>query len=446
MSDCLQGEGLAQITIDRFVNKSARVAVVGLGYVGLPLAVLQGKTGFQVTGIDIDDSRVNKLREGKNYIQDVNEQDLVGLLAAGKLDVSTNFSLLRDMNVVIICVPTPLNELRQPDLSYITSATGELARNLRRGQLIILESTTFPGTTREIVLPLLEAGGLKAGSDFFLVFSPERVDPGNKSFTVGKVAKVIGGVSALCSRVAAAFYQQSTECVVPVSSPDAAEMTKIFENTYRVVNIALVNEFMLLCDRMELNVWEILDAAATKPFGIQVFYPGPGVGGHCIPVDPFYLAWKARAYEFQPRFIELAGELNNQATEYVVQKITAALNDRGKCLNGSSVLVLGVAYKKDIDDVRESPALKIIKRLWESKAVVCYHDPHVPRIELPPGAQHYNSVGLSRENIAGADIVLILTDHSCIDYQMVADTAGLIIDTRNATRQVAGSRENIIRI
>ncbi|MFA7467790.1 MAG: nucleotide sugar dehydrogenase, partial [Desulfotomaculaceae bacterium] len=444
--DYEQREGLAQKTINRLVGKKAKVAVIGLGYVGLPQAVLQAKTGFQVTGIDIDNSRVNKLKAGQNYIQDVDDKDLRELITSGNLKVTTDFNLLRNMDVVVICVPTPLNELRQPDLSYITSAAEEVARNLQRGQLIILESTTFPGTTREIVLPILESGGLAAGSDFFLAFSPERVDPGNKSFTVGKVAKVIGGVTPVCSQAGSIFYQQSTECVVPVSSPDAAEMTKIFENTYRVVNIALVNEFMLLCNRMELDVWEILDAAATKPFGIQVFYPGPGVGGHCIPVDPFYLAWKARTFEFQPRFIELAGELNNQATEYVIQKTITLLNDQGKCLNSSKIFILGVAYKKDIDDVRESPALKIIKRLRENKATIQYHDPHVPQVDFPKASEHYNSVDLTQENLAGADIVLILTDHSCVNYQMVADTAGLIIDTRNATRQITGSRKNIIRI
>ncbi len=446
MFDNEQGERLAQVTIDKLINKRAKVAVIGLGYVGLPLAVLQAKTGFPVTGIDIDIKRVNKLKNGENYIQDVDDNELKDLITAGKLEVSTNFNLLKDMDVVIICVPTPLDNNRQPNLSYITSAVEELARHLRPGQLIILESTTFPGTTREIVLPVLEQGGLKAGTDFFLVFSPERVDPGNKVYTVGKVAKVVGGVTALCSRVGMIFYQQSTDRVVPVSSPDAAEMTKIFENTYRAVNIALVNEFMLLCDRMGLDVWEVLDAAATKPFGIQVFYPGPGVGGHCIPVDPFFLAWKARAYEFQPRFIELAGELNNQATEYVIKKTINALNDRGKCLNGSNVLILGVAYKKDVGDVRESPALKIIKRLRDYKAVVRYHDPHVLQVDISHGTEQDKSVELTKENIAAADVVLILTDHSCINYQMVADVAGLVIDTRNATRKVAGSRKNIIRI
>lgn len=446
MFESKQEAGLVYKLIDKLKGRTAKVAIIGLGYVGLPLAVLQAKTGFQVTGIDIDDSRVNKLKEGKNYILDVNDQDLTDLLKIGILNVTTNYSLLQDMDVVIICVPTPLTEMRQPDLSCITSAAEAVARNLQRGQLIILESTTFPGTTREIVLPILESGHLKAGRDFFLAFSPERVDPGNKSYQVDKVAKVVGGITPECKQAATVFYQQSTSSVVPVSSPEAAEMTKIFENTYRSVNIALVNEFMFLCDRMDLDIWEILDAAATKPFGIQIFYPGPGVGGHCIPVDPFFLAYKARAYEFQPRFIELAGELNNQATEYVIQKIITVLNDSGKCLNGSQVLILGVAYKKDIDDVRESPALKIIKRLRDNKANVQYYDPHVPQVDLPQSGESLKCIGFYKENIARADIVLIITDHSCVNYQMVADTASLIMDTRNATRKVAGNRGNIIRI
>ncbi|SFG89982.1 UDP-N-acetyl-D-glucosamine dehydrogenase [Desulfotomaculum arcticum] len=437
---------LAEQLIAKFINKTASIAVIGLGYVGLPMAVQQAKAGFKVMGIDIDDSRINMLKEGKNYIQDVNDKDLGEMIKSGRLGVTTGFSCLPQADVVIVCVPTPLSEMRQPDLSYIKSAVQEIAQNLRVGQLINLESTTYPGTTREIVLPMLEVSGLKAGLDYFLVFSPERVDPGNKLYHPKDIAKVVGGITPLCSHVAAMFYKQSLNTLVIVSSPDAAEMTKIFENSYRAVNIALVNEFMLLCNRMGLDIWEVLDAAATKPYGIQVFYPGPGVGGHCIPIDPAYLVWKARAYGFQPRFIELAEELNNQIPEYIIQKITTVLNDNGKCLNSSKILILGVAYKKDINDIRESPALKIIKDLQDKKAVVQYFDPYIPQLSLPDNKCLLHCTELTGENIAKADLVLIVTDHSSVDYQFVIDHAKLVMDTRNATRQVQKGREKIIKI
>ncbi|WP_238455509.1 nucleotide sugar dehydrogenase [Desulfolucanica intricata] len=441
-----QGNYLAKRLVEKLLNRSACIAVIGLGYVGLPLAVEQAKIGFKVIGIDKNISRVNILNEGKNYIQDVDSEVLCELVKAGRLKASADFTLLKKADVVIVCVPTPLNEMHQPDLSYIKAAVGEISQNLIRGQLISLESTTFPGTTKEIVLPMLADSGLKVGSDYFLAFSPERVDPGNKKFTTANVAKVVGGVTSLCTDLAVTFYRQSLESVVPVSSPDVAEMTKIFENTYRAVNIALVNEFMLLCDRMKLDIWEVLDAAATKPFGIQIFYPGPGVGGHCIPIDPFYLSWKARAYGFQPRFIELAGELNNQVSEYVIQKIINVLNDRGSCLNGAEILILGVAYKKDVNDVRESPALKIIKQLIDKRAIVRYFDPYVPQLAVPAKGNLLNCTELTPENISGADLVLIVTDHSCVDYQLVTEHARVIVDTRNATRKVVRGREKIIKI
>ena len=441
-----QRKYITEELVKKLLNKTARIAIIGLGYVGLPLAVEQAKIGFEVIGIDKNVCRLDLLRKGKSYIKDVPDESLIKLVNSGKLKVSTNFKLLAEVDVVVICVPTPLNEMRQPDLSYIKSAVSETARNLRRGQLISLESTTFPGTTKEIVLPVLEGSGLKVGSDYFLAFSPERVDPGNKEYSNTNVAKVVGGVTPFCTEVAVTFYRQSLASVVPVSSPDVAEMTKIFENTYRAVNIALVNEFMLLCDRMGLDIWEILDAAATKPFGIQVFHPGPGVGGHCIPVDPFYLSWKAKAYGFQLRFIELAGELNNQVSEYVIQKVINALNDHGKCLNGAKILIIGVAYKKDIDDVRESPALKIIKQLQDKKAVVQYYDPFVPQIALSAKGDYLQRTEFTAENITKADLVVIITDHSCIDYQQIIEGAKLIIDTRNATRQVVKGREKIIKI
>lgn len=313
--------------------------------------------------------------------------------------------------------------------------------------MISLESTTFPGTTQEVVLPILESSGLTSGVDFFLAYSPERVDPGNKLYTTRDITKVVGGVTPLCREIACAFYSQSQKQVVPVSSPAAAEMTKIFENTYRSVNIALVNEFMILCDRMGLDIWEVVEAAATKPFGIQTFYPGPGVGGHCIPVDPVYLAWKAKDFDFHTRFIDLAGEINLQASEYVAQKLIFVLNKHKKCLNGSRILVLGVAYKKDIDDVRESPALKIIEILQKNKAEVVYHDPYVPRIRLQGGRERYlQGLNLTEEELARADCVLIVTDHTCIDYQWVADHAGLILDTRNATKSIKRGREKVTKV
>jgi len=357
------------------------------------------------------------------------------------------FDLLNEADIIIICVPTPLKSMNQPDLSYVVSATREIAGRLKTNQLISLESTTFPGTTQEVVLPILESTGHTVGKDFFLAFSPERVDPGNKRYTTRDISKVIGGVTPMCRDVACAFYSQSMKQVVPVSSPAAAEMTKIFENTYRSVNIALVNEFMILCDRMGLDIWEVVDAAATKPFGIQTFYPGPGVGGHCIPVDPVYLAWKAKDYGFYTRFIDLAGEINMQASEYVVQKLAAILNKQKKCLNGARILVLGVAYKKDIDDIRESPALRIINFLQQNHAEVVYHDPNVPKFQLSGEHEGYmQSLNLTREEIAGADCVLILTDHSSIDYQWVAEHARLILDTRNATKNVRKGKDKITKI
>lgn len=436
----------AKLLKEKIINRTAAVVVIGLGYVGLPMAIEQARCGFRVMGVDSNEEKVELINKGQSYIRDVPGDVLRPLVEQGVLGAYSSYEKVGDADVIIICVPTPLKSMRQPDLSFITSAVREIAERIKPGRLICLESTTFPGTTEEVILPALESKGLVVGRDFFLVFSPERIDPGNKQIPHREISKVVGGVTPLCRDLACSFYTQVFSSVVPVSSPAVAEMTKIFENTYRSVNIALVNEFMIMCDRMGLDIWEILDAAATKPFGIQIFYPGPGVGGHCIPVDPFYLAWKARAYEFQPRFIELAGELNNQATEYVIQKTIDVLNDRGKCLKGANVLVLGVAYKKDVDDVRESPALKIIKHLRDKKAYVQYYDPHVPQIALQLKGKPIQSVPLACNHFAGADIVLIITDHSCVDYQQVVKWAKLVIDTRNATRQVTKGREKIIKI
>ncbi|BAF59257.1 MAG: nucleotide sugar dehydrogenase [Pelotomaculum sp.] len=441
------GEELAWVLKDKINSRSAVVAVVGLGYVGLPMAVEQARAGFPVVGIDRDEKKVEQVNSGHSYIRDVPGEVLQTLVKGGRLRAHHSFDPLGGADVVIICVPTPLKSMKQPDLSFVISAAGEVAGRIRPGQLISLESTTFPGTTQEIVLPILQSGGYTAGEDFFLVFSPERVDPGNKCYTAPDISKVVGGVTPVCLDVACAFYRQSIKKVVPVSSPAVAEMTKIFENTYRAVNIALVNEFMLLCDRMGLDIWEVVEAAATKPFGIHTFYPGPGVGGHCIPVDPFYLAWRARDYGFHTRFIDLAGEINAQAPEYVVQKLIGLLNRQKKCLNGAKILVLGVAYKKDVDDVRESPATKIVGLLLKNGAAVSYYDPYVPVFRLSQKEAHcLESVPLSAEEVAGADCVLILTDHSCVDYQWVVEHAGLILDARNATRAVRRGREKITRI
>jgi len=442
-----RGEQLAGVLKEKLSNRSAMVAVIGLGYVGLPMAVEQAKTGFSVAGIDRDAKKVEQVNSGRSYIRDVPDEDLRDMVKGGKLTAHHDFDPVGEADVIIICVPTPLQSMRQPDLSFVLSAAREVAGRLKPGQLVSLESTTFPGTTREVVLPVLESGGLTVGEDFFLAFSPERVDPGNKHYITRDISKVVGGVTARCLDVACSFYGQSMKRVVPVSSPAAAEMTKIFENTYRAVNIALVNEFMILCDRMGLDIWEVVDAAATKPFGIQTFYPGPGVGGHCIPVDPFYLAWRARDYDFHTRFIDLAGEINIQASEYVVQKLIELLNKHKKCLNGAKILVLGVAYKKDVEDIRESPALKIISLLRRSQAGVFYYDPYVPRFRLSEKDEVcLESVTLTEEVVAGADCVLILTDHTCVDYQWVVDHVGLVLDARNATRDVGRGREKITKI
>lgn len=432
---------------NKVFKRSAKVAVIGLGYVGLPMAVEQAKIGFSVVGIDKDTKKVEQVNNAISYIRDVSEDVLRNLVENGKLSATHRFDTLQEADIIIICVPTPLTSMHQPDLSYVITATEKVAGQLRSGQLISLESTTFPGTTQEVILPILESTGLTVGKDFFLAFSPERVDPGNKYYSTADISKVIGGVTNLCRDVACVFYSQSMKQVVPVSSPAAAEMTKIFENTYRSVNIAMVNEFMILCDKMGLDIWEVVEAAATKPFGIQTFYPGPGVGGHCIPVDPVYLAWKAKDFDFRTRFIDLAGEINMQASEYVVRKLITVLNKSKKCLNGSRILVLGVAYKKDIDDVRESPALKIIDYLHKSQANVVYYDPYVPRLRLSSGNESsMQSVNLTKEEIARADCVLIVTDHSCIDYQWVADHARLILDTRNATKNVQDGKEKITKL
>lgn len=425
--------------IHRFEKRMTRVGVVGLGYVGLPFAVEKAKVGFRVDGIDQNAKRVQMINDGRNYISDVKDEELAEIVQAGNLRAHTTFDVVADLDAVIICVPTPLTKHLTPDLHYVEQVTREVAKRLRPGQFISLESTTFPGTTEEVMLPILEASGLKVGEDFFLAHSPERVDPGNKRYTTKNTNKVVGAVDPQSLAVAIAFYGQTIDHVVPVSSAAAAELVKVFENTFRAVNIALVNELALLCDRMNLNVWEVLDAAFTKPFGIMPFYPGPGVGGHCIPIDPHYLEWKAKELNFNTRFIGLAGEINRRMPEFVREKALRTLNALGLAPSRAKILALGVAYKKDLADCRESPAIEVIQLLLKDGAQVSYHDPFVQ--EVPQLAM--SSVPLTKEALQSADLVIITTDHSNVDYQWVVDEARHVLDTRNATRNVARNRERI---
>jgi nucleotide sugar dehydrogenase len=429
--------------MEKIKDRTARVGVVGLGYVGLPFAVEKAKVGFRVLGFDRSAARVGKVNAGENYIGDVGEADLrQAVLDRGLLAATGDWDRLPDMDVVVICVPTPLTRNLTPDLRYIEAVTGELARRLRPGQLVSLESTTYPGTTEEVMKPMLEAGGLREGLDFHLAFSPERVDPGNRRYTTRNTSKVVGAACAASLEVALAFYRQTILQVVPVSSTRTAEMVKVFENTFRAVNIALVNELAMLCDRMGLDVWEVLDAAGTKPFGIMSFYPGPGVGGHCIPLDPHYLEWKAREFNFNTRFIALAGEINRRMPEFVVEKAMRLLSDRGLGLRRAKVLALGVAYKKDVDDPRESPGAEVLHQLIRRGASVAYHDPLVPRFR--EYGLDLESVPLTAEALDQADLVLILTDHSRVDYAFVVEHARLLLDTRYATRGVPGGRGQVV--
>lgn len=438
---------LAQALKEKIVSHTATVGVIGLGYVGLPLAVEKGKVGFKVIGFEVNAQRASRVNAGDNYIGDVKDIELQELVQKGALTATTAFDRLAECDVIVICVPTPLTITRDPDISFIENATQDIAKRLRPGQLVTLESTTYPGTTQEVILPLLEKSGLKVGKDFFLAFSPERVDPGNKRFTTKNTSKVCGGVTPVCLEIAYTFYAQTIINVVPVSSPAAAELTKVFENTYRAVNIALVNELMLLCDKMGLDIWEVVEAAGTKPFGIQTFWPGPGVGGHCIPIDPFYLTWKAREYDFHTRFIELAGEINIEASYHVISKVARALNNENKSLKDAKILVLGVAYKNDIDDVRESPALKVMELLRKEGANIVYHDPFIPVIEPHGGSTvHMESIELTDQALEAADCVLILTAHSALNYEHVVEKAQIVVDARNATKGVQNNREKIVKI
>jgi len=417
------------------------VGVVGLGYVGLPLAVEFARAGFQVTGIDLNGAKVARVNAGDSYVGDVPDAVLAPLAREGKLRATTDFAGIAGLDTVNICVPTPLRKTKDPDMGFIVSACEEIAKHLHPGMLLILESTTYPGTTDELVLPMFERTGLRVGQDFFLCFSPERVDPGNPVYQTYNIPKVVGGVTAACSRMGALFYAQALERVVPVSSTQVAEMVKLLENTYRMINIGMVNELAMMCDRMGINVWEVIDAAATKPFGFMPFYPGPGLGGHCIPVDPFYLSWKTRQAGIEARFIDLAGYINGQMPQFVVDKVQNALNQRGKPLNGARVHILGVAYKKDIDDIRESPALDVIHLLERRLARVTYSDPHVP--ELRADGLELRSLA-PEQAAAEADCVLIITGHSAFNYPAVLERARLVVDTRNAMKGLVSDK--IVRL
>lgn len=430
--------------LSKILSHEARVGVVGLGYVGLPLCVEFASAGFSVTGIDLDAKKVDSINQGVSYIQDVPSAILAPLVASGKFRATTDFSAVRELDTINIAVPTPLRKTKDPDMSYIVAAAQSMVPHLTSGKLLILESTTYPGTTNELLLPMFERDGLRVGQDFFLCFSPERVDPGNIRFQTHNIPKVVGGITPACTRLGAQFYQQALDRVVPVSDTRVAEMVKLLENTFRMVNIGMVNEMALLCDRMGINVWEVIDAAATKPFGFMPFYPGPGLGGHCIPIDPFYLSWKSRENGFEARFIELAGAINSHMPEFVVDKVKNALNEFRLSLKGSRIHILGVAYKRNIDDVRESPALDIIHLLEKRGASVTYSDPFVPHLKKDEFLTHAMDAIPAEEGAAAADCVVIVTDHEAFDYSRIVAKARLIVDTRNALRGIRSDR--IVRL
>ncbi|MDO8885570.1 nucleotide sugar dehydrogenase [Candidatus Oleimmundimicrobium sp.] len=427
---------------NEITEKKVKIGIVGLGYVGLPLAVEMAKVDFNVVGIDLDCRKVDMILRGENYIPDLNGDIIKNLVKSGHLKATNDFKVIGDLDVIIICVPTPLNKTREPDTSYIQGSINSISPYLKKGQLIILESTSYPGTTEEIILPVIKKYGLEVGKDIYVAFSPERVDPGNKKYSIKNTPKVVGGVTKDCTRIASLLYAQVVDQVVSVSSPKTAEMTKLLENIFRCVNIALVNEIMILCDRMNIDVWEVVKAASTKPFGFMPFYPGPGLGGHCIPVDPFYLSWKAKEYDFYTEFIELAGKINQNMPYYVVSKIAEALNDVQKSIKGSKILILGVAYKKDIDDLRESPALKVIEILRQKGALVSYHDPYIDKISV--GDESFCSQPLSEDMLRENDCAVVITDHSNVDYELIVNKANLVVDTRNALDEF--SRGNIVKI
>lgn len=431
--------------VNKIKSRSIDLGVIGLGYVGLPLALEKAKAGFKVIGFDIQQSRVDMVNSGQNYIGDIINKEFEEIINGNKLKATTDFSKIKELDVVTICVPTPLDEHYQPNISYVINSTKEIAKYLHSGMLIILESTTYPGTTREVVMPILEESGLKCGVDFYLAFSPERVDPGNKLYNTKNTPKVVGGITEQCTDLAAILYENILEGEIHrVSSPEVAEMEKILENSYRNVNIALANEMAILCNRMGIDVWEVIEAAKTKPYGFQAFYPGPGVGGHCIPIDPFYLTWKAREYDYHTRLIEIAGEINNYMPEYTVERAMKILNQDSIALKNSKIMILGVTYKQDVDDIRESAALKVIETLEKYGATVVYNDPYISEFTDKKSKTHYKSIDLTRENLKSVDLVIITTMHNCYDYSFITQHAKRIFDTKNATKNIKALKDKII--
>ncbi len=436
-----------EILIKKLKDKTAKVAILGLGYVGLPLAVVFGEAGFQVTGVDPDKRKIDVLAEGKSYIPDVKTEAVAKLVKSGNFTATTDFSVLKEMDAVSICVPTPLRQTGDPDMSFIISATEELAKYMHKGMVVVLESTTYPGTTRELLLPKLGTEhNLNVGEDWFLAFSPERVDPGREDFTTINTPKVLGGITEECGEVATAWYEGAIKTVHRVSTAEAAEMSKLLENTFRMINIGLVNELAIMCERLGVDVWEVIDAAASKPFGFMKFTPGPGLGGHCIPIDPLYLSWKMKSFNYNARFIELASEINTNMPRYVVSRILEAMNDRGKHLKGSKILVLGVAYKPDIDDVRESPALDVIGLMRNKGALVEYHDPYIPHIHHEYDGWQMDSVKDMMKSVKEADAVIVVTNHKEYDYKAIIENAKFVFDSRNATGKLGKASEKVERL
>jgi len=430
---------------NKIKKRTAHIAVIGMGYVGLPLAVEFGRVGYRITGIDISVKKVKTLNAGKSDVDDIKDYDVKELVDLKRLICTTDFSPLKKADVAIICVPTPLNKTKDPDVSYIIAATSEISKYIHKGQLVVLESTTYPGTTDELIVPKLEEAGLKVGQDFFVGFSPERVDPGNPKYNTQNTPKIVGGVTAACLDVATYFYEQVIVRVLPVSSTRAAEMVKLLENTFRSVNIGLVNEVALMCQKLGINVWEVIDAAATKPFGFMPFYPGPGVGGHCIPLDPHYLSWKLKSLNYYARFIELAGDINSHMPEHVVELVLDALNKHKLAINGSNILIIGVAYKRDISDLRESPALDVIRLLQERGAIVKFCDPHVSIIHMDDNPD-LKVTPLNEQALRKANCAVIITDHSNFNYQWIVDNSKIVVDTRNATKNIINGKEKVFKI
>jgi len=428
---------MAEELIRKICNRSAKAGVVGLGYVGLPLAIEMARERFQVTGIDLVKGKVDSINSGISYVLDVASEALLHFVSRGQVKATQSLAAVEALDTINICVPTPLRKNKDPDLSHVVAAVEAVASHIRAGQLIILESTTYPGTTREVALPMLEKSGLKVGKDFFLAYSPERVDPGNAAYNTRNIPKIVGGITRQCAEVAVLFYRQFVDRVVPVSSPDCAEMVKLLENTFRSVNIALANEMAMTCHSLGINIWEVIDAAKTKPFGFMPFYPGPGLGGHCIPIDPYYLTWKARMNGCEPRLIELAGHINSQMPEFTVRLIADALNESRKSLKDSKILALGVSYKRGTNDTRESPALQVLAELRKKGAIICFSDPYVPHISV--AGETLKSVPLVPETLQSMDCVVILTDHSVVDYSLVAKFSPSVVDTRNTLNGFSGS-------